>query len=60
MPLKYWNEAFRATVVLYNRLPTPLLNNKSPIEILTHVTPNYSMLKVFGCSCYVTPHFLRN
>lgn len=48
-PLKYWDETFRTSVYLINRLLTPLLNQKSPYEALHHVSPNYSMRKVFGC-----------
>ena len=52
MPLKYWDEAFRTTIFLYNRLPTSILHWKTPLEVLFHSSPNYSMLRVFGCACY--------
>ncbi|KAL8153007.1 LOW QUALITY PROTEIN: hypothetical protein V2J09_010767 [Rumex salicifolius] len=39
---------------LIKRLPTPLLNNLTPHEILFKEAPNYSKLKVFGCFCYVS------
>ena len=52
MPLKYWDEAFRATAFLYNRLPTSVLHWKTPLEVLFHSSPNYSMIRVFGCACY--------
>ena len=52
MPLKYWDEAFRAIVFLYNKLRTPVLHWKTPLEVLFHSSPNYSMLRVFGCACY--------
>lgn len=54
MPQKYWDEAFLTATFLINRLPTPVLSQKTPFEMLFHVKPDYSMLKVFGCACY--PH----
>lgn len=35
--------------VLINRLPTPILPNKTSFEALYHKKPNYSYLKTFGC-----------
>lgn len=52
MPFTYWIEAFATAVHLINRLPTPILNHKSPFEALYHTKPNYDFLKVFGCLCY--------
>ena len=42
--------------LLINRLPTPLLENKSPYEILFQRLPDYSFLKPFGCACF--PNFV--
>lgn len=52
MPLKYWGEAFQTVIYIINRLPTPTLNNANPLETLFHITPDYSLLRVFGCSCF--------
>ena len=52
IPLKYWDEAFRTVVFLHNRLPTPILKQKCPLELLFKTKTNYSFLKVFGCACY--------
>ncbi len=54
MPLKYWDEAFTTTCFLINRLPSPVLQNKSPFEKLFNLLPDYNFLKVFGCACW--PH----
>ena len=49
LPLKFWSNAFSTAVFLINRLPTPVLMQKSPIKVLYKVKPYYSTLKVFGC-----------
>ncbi|KAM2633067.1 hypothetical protein EV1_023726 [Malus domestica] len=51
VPHKFWVEAFSTAVYLVNRLPISGLD-KSPWELLFHKPPDYSRLKVFGCSCY--------
>lgn len=52
LPLSLWSYAFNAAVYLINRLPTSILDSKSPFECLLHTLPNYSKLRVFGCLCY--------
>ena len=37
---------------MYNRLPSPVLSNKCPFEVLYHKTPNYSFLRTFRCACF--------
>ncbi|RVW50500.1 Retrovirus-related Pol polyprotein from transposon TNT 1-94 [Vitis vinifera] len=52
LPLKFWDESFRTVVYLSNRLPTAVLHHKCPIEVLFKSIPDYSFLKVFGCSYF--------
>ena len=43
MQLHYWWDAFSAAVHLINRLPTPTLQNLSPLEALFKQKPDYQM-----------------
>ena len=52
VPHKYWDEAVCTAVYLINRLPTSILHNRSPYQLVYHREPTYSLLKSFGCSCY--------
>jgi hypothetical protein len=45
--------ACHTSCYLINRMPTPLLNHKSPFEKLFNKTPDYTFLKVFGCACFL-------
>lgn len=52
LPLSLWSFAFNVAVYLIYRLPTSILDNKSPLECLFHSQPNYSKLRAFGCLSY--------
>ena len=52
LPNTYWVEAFSTAIYLINRLPTSVLDNKSPYQVLLNNEPDFSSLKVFGCACY--------
>ncbi len=54
LSLSYWDEAFTTTCFLINRLPSPVIHNKSLFEALFHQLPDYNFLKGFGCACW--PH----
>lgn len=53
MLIKYLDEAFKTIVYLVNRLPTPTLNGSTPLDRLFKVSPQYDILRVFGCSCFL-------
>jgi hypothetical protein len=52
VPIKFWDAAFLTATYLINRMPTRVID--SPLERLFHTSPNYSMLRVFGCAYW--PH----
>jgi len=54
LPRKYWGEALLTAVYLINRMPTLVLHNQSPFEVLHQVKPPYDHLRAFGCLCYAS------
>ena len=54
VPFRFWSDAFSTACFLINRLPSRLLNMKTPLELLLNELPDYTFLKVFGCACW--PH----
>ncbi|XP_026432474.1 uncharacterized protein LOC113329865 [Papaver somniferum] len=53
LSIQFWVECALTASYLINRTPTPLLNNKSPYEIMFGKLPPYDQLRVFGCLCYM-------
>ncbi|CAL5429371.1 unnamed protein product [Camellia sinensis] len=53
VPSVFWGETVLTAAYLLNRMPTPLLSGSSPYERLFGVTPNYSLLRIFGSACFV-------
>lgn len=52
VPESFWHHALEMATYLINILPSKLLNNYSPTQILFNRTPSYAHLRVFGCLCY--------
>ena len=53
---QFWDEAVCTAVYLMNRLPTQILKNRSPYQLVYNQEPDYSLLKSFGCTCYPCLH----
>lgn len=52
LPMQYWDYAFCTAVYLINRMPTSVLHAKSPFTTLYKTSPDYKLMKVFGCACF--------
>jgi len=49
----FWAEAMTYSSHLINRLPSSVIEGKTPMEMWSgKATTNYDMLSVFGCSVY--------
>ena len=53
MPTYLWTEAFHTAAYLINRLSTSILKGKTQFERLYLKKPDYSSLRIFGCTVYV-------
>ncbi|KAK4397721.1 Retrovirus-related Pol polyprotein from transposon RE1 [Sesamum angolense] len=59
LPRKFWGECILTAAYLINRLPSPLLQWKTPYEILYKKIPSLTHLRTFGYLCFATnvlPH----
>ncbi|XP_074293809.1 uncharacterized protein LOC141620974 [Silene latifolia] len=59
LPKKFWGECLLTATYLINKLPSVVLNWKTPYEVLLGKLPSYDELNVLGCLCYAldpTPH----
>lgn len=52
VPTSYWVEAVTSAVFIINRMPSSVLKEKSPFELLYHQVPDYRIFRVFGCRVY--------
>ncbi|KAL2924272.1 Retrovirus-related Pol polyprotein from transposon TNT 1-94 [Bienertia sinuspersici] len=52
VPIRFWGDCLLTATYLINLIPTPILNCKSPSEVLFGVSPKYDNLRVFGSLCF--------
>jgi len=54
LPKHFWSYAIKHAVFLINRVPSPIIQNKTPFELLHNEPPDFSMIKSFGCLYYAS------
>jgi hypothetical protein len=52
MPLKYWNFAMEQSTISINILPSNVLKQKSPCQLLYHKNPKFLDFKPLRCSIF--------
>ena len=52
LPVEFWGESIMTAAHIINRTPSPLLDGKTPYEVLHGKPPAYDLLRVFGCLCF--------
>ncbi|KAL8118242.1 hypothetical protein AgCh_015962, partial [Apium graveolens] len=61
VPKKFWGEAILTATYLINRMPSRVLNFRSPIQMFQGLYPNSHLMsqipfKLFGCTAFVHVH----
>lgn len=54
LPKAFWSYAISHATFIINRVPTPVLQNGSPYQLLHSHTPDLTALRVFGCLCFAS------
>ncbi|XP_050217429.1 uncharacterized protein LOC126668266 [Mercurialis annua] len=54
LPLHFWHDCMSHSVYLINRVPSLVIENKTPYKILYKKVPSFQNLKVFGCLAYAS------
>lgn len=49
VPATYWVDAFSSATYIINHLPTPILDHKSPFDLLFSQVPIYNNFRTYGC-----------
>ncbi|XP_033134685.1 uncharacterized protein LOC103873924 isoform X1 [Brassica rapa] len=61
VPKRFWSDVVITACYLINRIPTRILEDKAPYEVLNNSKPVLDHLRVFGCISYVlVPGEMRN
>ena len=53
VPKRFWGDAVVSACYLINIIPTKVLKDASPFQVLNKTKPPIDHLRVFGCVCYV-------
>lgn len=52
IPIRFWGLCVLAVVYIINRMPSSILQHKSPFEKLYKRKPSIQHLRVLGCLCF--------
>ena len=52
LPSGFWSYAVQTACFLINRMPSAVLNFKSPFEVIFQTIPSVTHLRIFGCACF--------
>lgn len=54
LPIEFWFECVLTAAHLINRIPSPILHNKTPYNVLFDRDVDYTVLRVFGCLAFAS------
>ncbi|KAH0657672.1 hypothetical protein KY289_026420 [Solanum tuberosum] len=54
LPDRFWGICIEAVVYIINRIPSIVLDKKTPYELIYHKVPELKHMRVIGCLCYAT------
>ena len=52
VPIQFWDKCVATIAYLINRVSSPLLNHKSPYQVLFGSRLDYDSLRTFGCLAF--------
>ncbi|GKC28659.1 putative RNA-directed DNA polymerase [Tanacetum coccineum] len=52
LPKRFWGECVLTATYIINRLPSKIIENKTPYELLHSEKPSYDHMRVLGCLAY--------
>ena len=58
--IKFWGHCILSVAYIINRLPTPVLHDKSPYEKFHKQQPSLQHLRVLGCLCFAKNMYIQD